>query len=113
MCDLCLWSSDFRNCSFAFLPLASFVCPIQYNYIYYTFEMVVVVLWTLRLRYIHMTVRGVLNAFMIIMIPGLLMALDRRQFYGNAWKYRYMQGVEKSYLPGSLRLGEVLVAGSW
>lgn len=54
-----------------------------------------------------------LKAFMIIMIPGLLMALDRRQVYGNAWKYRYIQGVEKSYPPGSLRLGGVLVAGSW
>ena len=50
---------------------------------------------------------------MIMMIPGLLMVLDRRRFYGNAWKYRYIQGVEKSNLLGSLRLGEVLVGGSW
>ena len=54
-----------------------------------------------------------LNAFMIMMIPGLLMVLDRRRFYGSAWKYRYIQGVEKSYLRGSLRLGEGFVASSW
>ena len=54
-----------------------------------------------------------LNAFMIIMIPGLLMALDRCQCYGKPWKSRYIQGDEKSYLSGSLWLGEGLVVGSW
>ena len=70
--------------------------------------MVRVVLWTLRLWYIP---GWFLNCLKINILSGLLMVLDRRQFYGNAWKYRYMEGVEKNYLPGSLRFGGVVT--SW
>ena len=54
-----------------------------------------------------------LSVLLIGVISGLLMDLDRRRFYGNAWNYGCIKVVEWSYLSGSLRLGAVWVAGSW
>ena len=55
------------------------------------------------------TVRGVLETFLDALSrlcgyydPWAVLALGGRQFYGNAWKYKFMQGVEKSYLLGGL-----------